>query len=750
MLVVAGLLLAMMNSLAVQAQKQAEVSTSEISKLLVSKVSESTDGNCNFRSFEVEAPEEGFYYTEFWLLPARYANNSFTTFEVFVNDDYVGSICPDHGNWQSARINGNEAIKYNKGANTITIAVPIPEFPEVEKVNVALSDEAAMFSKDAYEEYMECADIGAMCNIPINCEISSCDADFSDEAKVITDVQLNYTFYKTFNFTRNQQIFITSSSVAPHKLDMVYYGSIPLEFSIVNGIAETNSIVIDRPISKFHPQYERATSEEMQRLGWVFPSETAENSSIQVASAIMTIPKTGQYLIRVRHLDNGGISLADVNINGTYYYEDVPISLSYVRCDIPADRNEYATMTSSAKNKNIDPYLFIHGAGCDRIVGFNDDGDKEEIQYNSLSTFDSYISQKYKIKATGVSVSNYSSLSPKNYCKIIAGVSKGVVQSMSKSRAKDGDMEDTSTSSLAERPQSPEPCEPDGIIGGHEYVDLGLPSGTLWATYNLGATSPYEKGQFFAWGEVESKDDFSWENYRFFKGYDSNKGNTAILENIGDDISATEYDAARFQWGNGWRLPNEKEKYELLRYCWSNGLLTENGVNGVRIYGRNEHSIFLPVCGFGLWYGEVDPFNNTDGAYWTGVEDPDNTNAGIPVEPSNNARSMLVDLGGFTGATSRKAYGLNIRAVVNPKESGVDNVVSDNDKICLTCRNGYIYVTGTHSEGLITVYDLSGRIVFSDSVMEGTCRLPELAGGIYLVSYTCNGNTMTTQKITIK
>ncbi len=103
---------------------------------------------------------------------------------------------------------------------------------------------------------------------------------------------------------------------------------------------------------------------------------------------------------------------------------------------------------------------------------------------------------------------------------------------MSKSRAKDGDMEDTSTSSLAERPQSPEPCEPDGIIGGHEYVDLGLPSGTLWATYNLGATSPYEKGQFFAWGEVESKDDFSWENYRFFKGYDSNKGNTAILENI--------------------------------------------------------------------------------------------------------------------------------------------------------------------------------------------------------------------------
>ncbi len=226
-------------------------------------------------------------------------------------------------------------------------------------------------------------------------------------------------------------------------------------------------------------------------------------------------------------------------------------------------------------------------------------------------------------------------------------------------------------------------------------MDLGLPSGTLWATYNVGATSPYEKGQYFAWGEVEPREDFSWESYKFFIDYhiDPETGNWVVLQDIGADISGTEYDAARYQWGNGWGLPNEKERYELRMLCWSNGPTEENGVRGVRIYGPNEHSIFLPVCGFGLWCGEVDPFNNTDGAYWTGVEDPDNTNVGIPVEPSNKARSMLVDLGGFTGATSRKAYGLNIRAVVNPKESGVDNVVSDNDKICLTCRNGYIYMS---------------------------------------------------------
>lgn len=115
-----------------------------------------------------------------------------------------------------------------------------------------------------------------------------------------------------------------------------------------------------------------------------------------------------------------------------------------------------------------------------------------------------------------------------------------------------------------------------------------------------------------------------------------------------------------------------------------------------------------------------------------------------------NARSMLVDYSGFQGATSRKAYGMNIRAVVNPKESGIDNIVADNGKVRLTYRNGCVHISGNHSEGLIKVFDLSGRMAFSGSAMDGTCRLPELADGIYLVSYAEKGNIITTQKITIK
>ena len=306
---------------------------------------------------------------------------------------------------------------------------------------------------------------------------------------------------------------------------------------------------------------------------------------------------------------------------------------------------------------------------------------------------------------------------------------------------------------FADEPQPPAPSEPDGIIGGHEYVDLGLPSGTLWATYNVGATSPYEKGWYFAWGETEPREDFSWESYKFFEGYemDPNNGEWAVLENIGSDISGTEYDAAHHQWGNGWRLPNEQERYELCMLCWTNGSTVENGVRGVRLHGPNEHSIFLPICGFGLWYGQQDPFHNTSAAYWTGSEDPEYGYNGRPIEPSNVAMSFAVERdAGFTGATSQKAYGLNIRAVVNPKEAGIANVVSDNGKVRLAYRNGCVHISGNHSEGIIKVFDLSGRMTYSGSVVDSACQLPELAEGIYLISYAYKGSIITTQKITIK
>ena len=301
---------------------------------------------------------------------------------------------------------------------------------------------------------------------------------------------------------------------------------------------------------------------------------------------------------------------------------------------------------------------------------------------------------------------------------------------------------------FAEEILPPEPSEPDGTIGGHEYVDLGLPSGTLWATCNVGATSPYEKGQCFAWGEVEPREDFSWQSYKFFKGVAN--GGWAILEDIGSDISGTEYDAARHQWGNGWRLPNEKERYELKMRCWAK-LTTENGVNGYRIYGPNEHNIFLPLSGFGTWYGEKNSCDSIAGGYWTGADDVQYDAGHNPIEPSNWGWSLFVNLhGGFTPATTVKAYGLTIRAVVNPRESGIEDVVSESERISIIYRDGNIHVKGSLSEGRVSVFDLSGRLIHSANIVDGVCQLPEMSKGIYIVKYTCSGNMTATQKITIK
>ena len=134
---------------------------------------------------------------------------------------------------------------------------------------------------------------------------------------------------------------------------------------------------------------------------------------------------------------------------------------------------------------------------------------------------------------------------------------------------------------------------------GHEYVDLGLPSGTLWATCNVGATKPEEYGDYFAWGEVEPKSEYSWENYKWCDGNrnsinkycnDSKFGkvdNKTILE-LCDDV-------ANVKWRGDWCMPTKKDFVEILEVCsWS--WVNVNGVNGYEVRSKeNKNHIFLPV-----------------------------------------------------------------------------------------------------------------------------------------------------------
>lgn len=468
-MIAASIILATANASTAIAQEVSGAESSPTSTLPITGITETTDGSYNFKSFEIEASEAGAYYTEFWLLPSKYASNRYSTFKIYVNEKYIGSINPAVGNWQAARIDGNETINLTKGINVITIATPVPEFPEVETLKVAENDADATFSAEAYQEYLQGAAAGVTYDIPEDGGITVYD---SEESVVLpahfSNVPLNYTFYKSFSFTKGQEIFITSSSSASHKIDVVYYGSEPafvinpefvhLSDSIVSPINPgvinppgANSFVVNSPLiqpsTKLRLAYTPATSEEMQGLSWVYPSEKTLNSSMQVATARLTIPKSGRHLVRVRHAVNGESSLADVNVNGTYYYENTPITLAYSPCIIPADGNYYATFTCCNNFGIDDPFLFIHGANCDKIVGFNDDASSAECEQYNISAWDSYISQKYFMRTSGVSVSNYSSLNPTSRCSIFARIAEGNAQSVAKARAKGTNA--TSTSGLS-------------------------------------------------------------------------------------------------------------------------------------------------------------------------------------------------------------------------------------------------------------------------------------------------------------
>lgn len=133
----------------------------------------------------------------------------------------------------------------------------------------------------------------------------------------------------------------------------------------------------------------------------------------------------------------------------------------------------------------------------------------------------------------------------------------------------------------------------------HQFVDLGLPSGTLWATCNIGANTPEEYGDYFAWGETSGyfagKTIFDFSNYKWSNGTQLTKYNYEDKKRILD----LEDDAAYVNWGANWRMPTYDQFMELIdrrytSYQWT----TYNGVRGLKIVSRsNDNFIFLPAAG---------------------------------------------------------------------------------------------------------------------------------------------------------
>ena len=185
-----------------------------------------------------------------------------------------------------------------------------------------------------------------------------------------------------------------------------------------------------------------------------------------------------------------------------------------------------------------------------------------------------------------------------------------------------------------------------GILNGHEWVNLGLPSGTRWATCNVGASSPDGYGNYYAWGETFNKAMYDWDTYIYYNGSSFTKYNDS--DNL--VVIQPSDDAATIIWGDGWRIPTMEELQELFEYCNHNWT-----ANGLILTGCNGNTIFLPASGDRCTSNVYNV--GLEGYYWLSSLDPESPYYAYYLFFSSD-RLYLSSLYRF--------YGLSIRPVCSP------------------------------------------------------------------------------------
>ena len=221
-----------------------------------------------------------------------------------------------------------------------------------------------------------------------------------------------------------------------------------------------------------------------------------------------------------------------------------------------------------------------------------------------------------------------------------------------------------------------------------EAIDLGLPSGLKWASFNLGASKPEEYGDYYAWGETEpyfsSLDPltwkegkgggYAWSSYKWCMGTsntmtkycsDSSYGYNGFTDN--KTVLDLEDDAAHVNLGGTWRMPTDAEWNELLENCtWT--WTTKNGENGRLVTGSNGNSIFLPAAG-----GRYDAnlYNvGSSGYYWS---------SSLRTDYPLSAWRVRFNSGSVYWSSSNRYYGFSVRPVYDDSSKMPEIEVSPTD-----------------------------------------------------------------------
>lgn len=238
-----------------------------------------------------------------------------------------------------------------------------------------------------------------------------------------------------------------------------------------------------------------------------------------------------------------------------------------------------------------------------------------------------------------------------------------------------------------------------------KFVDLGLPSGTMWASFNVGASTPEEYGGYYAWGETEEKDVYNDDTYKYYR-YGS-------YVSLGYDFSGTEYDVAHVKWNGRWCMPTREQQMELVENC-SYKWITYHGVKGALFTGSNGNRIFLPAAG-GVFHENLC-YAGDEGFYWSSTQH-------IPSYPQDASLLNVHSNWANTNIIFYRGSGYCVRPVclgLQISSHEVDLKVGNSKNVDIIRGSGYYIIDSNDTEVATATINENAIVINALNVGEAT------------------------------
>ena len=361
--------------------------------VLLKKKHNEVNGDRAFTSFDIEVPVSGQYYVYFWLCPAELAGGTFSEYDVFENDSFIGRIKPTEGDWQAISIENSKKVSLKAGTSRISVVGKVPDVPSVEFIRLSMDAEKARMSDKDYKDYkakvLEKSRLQAKENARSNVE--GLDTTEIGKARRIVSYPVgpqtnppydanyyigytvNYTFFKKVYFQQGQTPVITSTG-----------------------------------LNSFIHVLELFSTTSPDTYSWSSVSYGSTNN----ATINVSIPATGYYYVRVRSFFNATSGICNLNIDNTSYNNVAVYSFG-----MTGNKDTQNVYNSFTCYRNGDPVIWVE-EGCvpGKIRAYNDD------YVSSTSDFswslNSRVKRQYGSTLNAILLSAYGSYNPSCTCDI--------------------------------------------------------------------------------------------------------------------------------------------------------------------------------------------------------------------------------------------------------------------------------------------------------------------------------------------